>query len=97
VNKVSKLNARTRLPILVDSLQNGLIDGYNAIADAGRIKEHNAYTMVGYLSASIIALKCCGNLPVAKLFEQAANNISMNWMAFEREVKSLNDQINQLE
>jgi hypothetical protein len=97
MDKVFVLNKQTRLPSLVDSLQNGLIDGYNAVADAGILKEHNAYTMVGYLAASIIALKCAGNFKLAQSFDQTAQKISVNWKVFQTEVQNLNEIINKLE
>lgn len=76
-------------PTLREAYRSALADGYNAVVEAGRIDQACAKTMVGFLSAAVIALRLAGDEVWAELFEQSAQRLDDEWDRFELEIPAL--------
>lgn len=74
---------------LREAYRSALADGYNATVDAGRFNRACAQSMVGFMSAAVIALRLAGDEAWASLFEGSAQRLNEDWKRYEREVPLL--------
>lgn len=88
LGSVISLNPRNGTT-LREAYRSALADGYNATVDAGRYDQASAQTMVGFLSAAVIALRLSGDEVWAALFERSAKRLNENWRCYEGEIPAL--------
>lgn len=74
---------------LREAYRMALADGYNATVDVGSYNQACAQTMVGFLSAAVIALRLAGDEVWAALFESSAKRLNENWRCYEEGVPCL--------
>lgn len=85
---VISLNPKGK-PTLRVVYRNALADSYSATVVTGSYDRACALTMVGFLSAAVIALRLAGDEVVATLFEETAQGLQENWVRFEAEIPML--------
>ncbi len=85
---VTKFRTESRLPSMVSSLHDALIDTYNQAQKIGHIDKACSQIVIGFASSAVISLKCTGNLEAAAIFESLGKSLQKDWTAFEPAIKA---------
>lgn len=85
---ITPLNPKSRTT-LREAYRSALAGGYNASVDSGKYDRACAQTMVGFLSAAVIALRLAGDEVWATLFERSARRLDDDWQCYQHEVPAL--------
>lgn len=89
-NKVIRIAPTGRAGVtLREAYRQAIADGYNATIDAGTYNKACAQTMVGFLSAAVIALRLGGDEIWANLCEESAKRLNDDWVSYQTEVPAL--------
>lgn len=94
---VHHLPVKSKTVSMRDAYHSGLADAWNAQVDVGRINREAANTMIGYLSAATIAFRVTGDETAATIFEKAGKALLADWRNFERSLRKLITELNELQ
>ena len=84
----------SRLPNMVEGLNDALVDGYNATIKAGVIDKGCSQVIIGFSASSSICLKSVGDFAAARVFDSLAAKLENDWTSFQESVKEAHDSLN---
>lgn len=89
MSNISVIKSDRSPPPLVQSLRNGIIEGFNRTVEMRRIDKSTVNCMVSFLAASSISCNATGNREAGLLFQQAGEVLGRDWTRYESVIRTL--------
>lgn len=88
--------ARSNVPPMREAFRQGIVDGWNALVDVGKIDKASVNVMIGFLSGASIAFRVVGDEPAASACETAAQRLVSSWHQYEPCITKLIEELDGL-